>query len=38
VGKAAAFGGLLEGRRWAVYMEGARLVLGAVALLVWLKS
>jgi alkylglycerol monooxygenase len=33
-----ALGGLLERRPWAIYAEGARLVLGAVAALVWLKG
>ncbi|MBX3264096.1 MAG: sterol desaturase family protein [Labilithrix sp.] len=38
LGALFAFGGLLEGRRWAVYVEGARLALGAAAVVVWLRG
>ncbi len=38
LGGLLAFGALLEGRRWASWVEGARLAVGAVALVVWLRG
>lgn len=38
LGALFAFGGLLEGRRWAPYLEGARLAIGAAAVFVWLRG
>lgn len=38
LGGLLAFGALLEGRRWGIWVEGARLAVGAVALFVFLQS
>jgi sterol desaturase/sphingolipid hydroxylase (fatty acid hydroxylase superfamily) len=38
LGSLVAFGALMEGRRWAVPAEAARLLLAAAAVVMWLKS
>lgn len=38
LGGLLAFGALLEGRRWGFWVEGARLAVGAVAVIAWLRA
>lgn len=38
LGALVAFGAILEGRRWAIHVEAARLALAAAAVVLWLKT